>query len=138
MWVIRAAIEPMVWAFTCDKSKTGNCLPSGFTHSEKDAKKYKTYEGAVRAEMKLRKENGYTHNQTEASATQESTTMTTRTTEELQDVLNNSDVADIVKQICDSLENAESCETLADFESNMRELLTLAKSLATEIKTVRS
>jgi hypothetical protein len=138
MWIVRAAIEPMVWAFTCDKSKTGNGLPSGFTHSEKDAKKYKTYEVAVRAEIKLRKAKGLTHNQTETSRTQESTTMTTRTTEELQDVLNNSDVADIVKQISDSLENAESCETLADFEANMRELLTLAKSLATEIKTVRS
>ncbi len=138
MWVIRAAIEPMVWAFSCDKSKTGNCLPSGFTHDEKDAKKYKTYEGAVRAEMKLRKAKGLTHNQTETSAMKESTTMTTRTAEELQDVLNNSEVADIVKQISDTLENAESCETLEDFEANMTELLTLAKSLATEIKTVRS
>jgi hypothetical protein len=135
MWIVRAAIEPMVWAFTCDKSKTGKGLPSGFTHSEKDARKHKTYEVAVRAEIKLRKAKGLTHNQTETSGTQEAATMTT---EELQDVLNNSDVADIVKQICDALENAESCETLADFESNMRELLTLAKSLATEIKTVRS
>jgi hypothetical protein len=76
MWIVRAAIEPMVWAFTCDKSKTGNCLPSGFTHDEEDAKKYKTYEGAVRAEMKLRKEKGLTHNQTETSGEKETTTMT--------------------------------------------------------------
>lgn len=133
MWIVRAAIEPMVWAFTCDKSKTGNCLPSGFTHDEKDAKKYKTYEGAVRAEMKLRKEKGLTHNQTETSGTK-----VEATAEELQDVLNNSDIADIVRQICDALENAESCETRADFQENMRELLTSAKSLATEIKTVLS
>jgi hypothetical protein len=58
--------------------------------------------------------------------------------EELQEVLNNSDIADIVRQIRDALENAESCETLADFRENMRELLESAKSLATEIKTVRS
>jgi hypothetical protein len=81
MWVVRAVIEPMVWAFTCDKSKTGNCLPSGFTHDEKDAKTYKTYKRAVQAEMKLRKEKGYTYNQTETSGTQEPTTMTARTTE---------------------------------------------------------
>ena len=123
----------MVWAFTCDKSKTGNGLPSGFTHDEMDAKTYKTYEGAVRAEMKLRKEKGLTHNQTETSGTK-----VEATAEELQDVLNNSDIADIVKQICDALENAESCETREDFRENMRELLTAAKSLASEIKTVLS
>lgn len=58
--------------------------------------------------------------------------------EELQDVLNNSDVSDIVRQIRDALENAESCETRADFQANMRELLTAAKSLASEIKTLSS
>ena len=62
--------------------------------------------------------------------------MAKRTVEELQDVLNNSDVGDIVKQLRDALENAESCETLEDFQANMRELIDAAKSLTTEIKTV--
>jgi len=68
LWIVRAAIDPLNWAFVCDKSKTGNCLPTGFTYEENDAKKFRTYEGAVRAEMKLRKAKGYTHNQTETSA----------------------------------------------------------------------
>ena len=62
--------------------------------------------------------------------------MAKRTVEELQDALNNSDVGDIVKQVRDALENAESCETLEDFQANMRELIDAAKSLTTEIKTV--
>ena len=62
--------------------------------------------------------------------------MKKRTVEELQDALNNSDVGDIVKQLHDALENAESCETLEDFQANMRELIDAVKSLTTEIKTV--
>jgi hypothetical protein len=64
------------------------------------------------------------------------TNKATRTVEELQDVLNSSDVADIVREIRDAFENAESCETREDFQANMRELLTSAKSLVAELKTV--
>lgn len=58
--------------------------------------------------------------------------------EELQDVLNNSDVSDIVRQIRDALENAESCETRADFQANIKDAIEMAKKLIDELKTVLS
>ena len=61
-----------------------------------------------------------------------------RTIDELQDDLNDSEVSGIVKMIRDSLSDAESCETLKDFQDNMRELIDNAKALVEELKDVIS
>ena len=61
-----------------------------------------------------------------------------RTVEELQDDLNDSEVSGIVKTIRDALSDAESCETVKDFQANMRDLIDSAKALVEELKAVIS
>lgn len=58
--------------------------------------------------------------------------------EDLQDELNNTETWSICSELMKTIGDAESCETRADFTTNIKEAIEMAKKLIAELKTVLS
>lgn len=58
--------------------------------------------------------------------------------EEIQDELNNTETWSLCSELMKTIGDAESCETRADFQANIKDAIEMAKKLIAELKTVLS